>query len=68
MLELLDVVIDVTRDGPDELETVQQRFHSLSDRLQLAFRDDFELTLQGLKELDEVLGLGLSLLELLVSC
>ena len=68
VLELLDIVVDVARDGPDELQSVKERPHSLGDGLQLTFRDDLELALEGLEELHEVLGLGLSLLELLVGC
>ena len=66
VLKLLNVVVDVSRDRPDELEAVQERLHGLSDRLQLALGDDFELALQGLEELDEVLGLGRLLHELLI--
>ena len=66
VLKLLNIVVDMSGDRPDELEAVEKRLHGLSDRLELALRDDFELALQGLEELDEVLGLGRLLHELLI--
>ena len=48
-------------DSPDQLETIQQGRHGLSDALQLAIGDVLELALQSLEELHEVLGLGLQL-------
>ena len=45
MLELLDICINVTRNGPDELETIEKRLHGISDSLQIALRDHFELAL-----------------------
>ena len=66
MLELLDVVVDVTRDGPDQLESIEERLHRLSDGLEVAVRDDLELAVQGVQEFDEVLGLSLLLHEALL--
>ena len=66
VLEELNVVVEVLRDGPDQLETVQERLHRLGDRLELALRDDLELALKGGEELDEILSLELRLREALV--
>ena len=68
VLKLLNVVfvVNVAGNGPDELESIKEGPHGLSDRLELALGDDFELSLQGLKEFDEVLGLSLALHEVLL--
>ena len=66
MLKGVRVVVDVLRDGPDEAEAVEEGLHSVRDRLQLALRDDFELALERLQELYEVLRLRLLLEEGLV--
>ena len=66
MLEELNVVIEMLRDCPDELETVQERLHRLGNRLQFTLCDDLELALKGGEELDEILSLELGLCEALV--
>lgn len=58
-------VADVSADGPDQLESVQQRLQSVLDLLKLAFVDVLELALKREQELDEVLGDGVLLLEVL---
>ncbi len=65
MLELLNIVVDVTRDGPDELKAFKERLHGLSDLFEGSVGDDFELALERGEELDEVLGLCLLLDEAL---
>lgn len=59
VLKLLDVVVNVAGNGPDELEAVQQGLHGLCDGLEVALGDDLELALERGQELDEVFGLGL---------
>ena len=66
MLEELNIVIEMLRDGPDELETVQKRLHRLGNRLQFTLCDDLELALKGGEKLDEILSLELGLCEALV--
>lgn len=66
VFELVLVVVYVTRDGPDELEAIQERRHGLGDGLQVSLRDVLELAVKGGEELHEVLGLGVLLAEILV--
>jgi hypothetical protein len=47
--------VDVPRDGPDQLETVQQGGQGVVDRLEVALVDVFELALQSQQEFYEVL-------------
>jgi len=48
--------VDMPRDRPDELQTVQQGGQGVVDRLKVPLVDVFELALQSQQELDEVLG------------
>mmetsp|Transcript_20743 Transcript_20743/g.31978 ORF Transcript_20743/g.31978 Transcript_20743/m.31978 type:complete len:282 (+) Transcript_20743:4222-5067(+) len=66
IFHLLLVLVDVSRDGPDQLQARKQRGQGLLDHLQLPAGDVLELTVQGGKELHEVLGLGVQLLELAI--
>ena len=59
-------MIDVTGNGPNELEAIQEGLHSLSDCLQVALGDDFELSIKSGEELHKVLGLSMLLAKLLV--
>lgn len=63
MLKLVNVVVDVAGNGPDELEAVEEGLRGVSDGLEVALGDDLELALEGLQELHKVLGLGLVLHE-----
>ena len=56
-------LVDVARDGPDQLETVEQRGECLLDHWQVTSRQVLELALQSCQELHEVLSLGVQLLE-----
>lgn len=56
----------MSRDGPNEFKTRQQRWQSLLNQLQLAFMNVVKLSIQRLQELDEVSGLRLLLNKLLV--
>lgn len=58
----------MTRNSPDELQSGQERWQSLLDNLQVAPADILKVSIKGGQELDEVLGLGLVLLELLRLC
>ena len=66
MLKLLNVAIDVSGNGPDELEAVKKRLHGVRDRLKVTFRDHLKLAVERLQVLNEVLGLSLVLHEALV--
>lgn len=54
------------RNGPDELESRQQRWQSLLDQLKVALLDVTELPVERRQELHEVPGLGLLLDELAI--
>lgn len=66
MLKLVNVVVDVAGDGPDELEAVEEGLRGIGDGLEVALGNDLELALEGLQEFDKVFGLGLLLHEFLV--
>ena len=61
-------MVDVTRNCPNELESIEERRHSLSDGLQVTSRDVLELAVKRGEELDKVFGLSMLLSEVLVDC
>jgi hypothetical protein len=66
VLELVSLVVDVSGDGPDELESVQQGWQSVFDGLEVALVDVLELALKCQQELDEILGYSMLLFEVLL--
>jgi len=64
VLHLGLVLVDVSGDGPDQLEAGEKGGKSLLDHSEVTVSDVLELTFQGGEELDEVLGLSVVLLEL----
>jgi len=60
------MLIDVPGDCPNELQSSQEGGESLLDDLQIASGNVLELSVQCVQELDEVLCLGVLLLEDLV--
>ena len=63
ILAVVENLVDVSGDSPDQLETSQERWQRLLNGLQLTEVDVLELTVEGVQELDEVLGLSVLLLE-----
>jgi len=54
----------VSRDSPDELESIKQGWKSLIDDGETSTGDVLELSFKSGQELDKVLGLSVLLLEL----
>lgn len=54
-------MVDVSGDGPDELQTIEQCRECLIHLKQVTLRDDFELSLQSEEELNKVTCYGLLL-------
>jgi hypothetical protein len=66
LLEFGVGLVDVARNRPNQLETVQETREGLLDGLEIAAGNVFELALKCGKEFDEVLRFGVVLGELLV--
>lgn len=66
LLELGVGLVDVARNCPNQLETVQKTREGLFDGLEVAAGNIFELALERGKEFDEVLRFGVVFGELLV--
>jgi len=64
LLHLVLVLVDVSRNRPNEFKAVEEWRKCFFDDWQLSIWNIFELTLQGCEELHEILGLGMELLEL----
>lgn len=64
VLHLVIRLVDVAGDGPNKLETIEERGEGLFNDGQLTTREVFELPLQSGEKLHEVLGLGMQFLEI----
>jgi hypothetical protein len=65
LLEFFLLRVDVLRDRPDELESIQEGGHSLCDSLEVTIGDVLKLALKSGEELNEVFSLSLELDEAL---
>ena len=66
VFHLLLVLVNVSGDGPDQLEAIEQGGESLLNRLEVTSCDVLELALKSCQELHEVLSLGMLLREVLI--
>lgn len=67
VLHLALVLVDVSRNRPDQLQARQQRGQGLLDHLQVAPSNVLELAVQRRQELNKVLCLSVELLELSIN-